>query len=117
MRRTGGFCDMGTLWAERGAFVLPDCARLGQRTIRLQAIDERDGTVREIPGEDPYRRRRRRQNKYQRQIRPRPPSIRPQLKSLLSAYGALCPAQCSTPRYALHGPTSFRYWEAITRDS
>jgi hypothetical protein len=39
---------MGTLWSERRAFVLPDWDRLGQRTIPLQAIEERDGTVREI---------------------------------------------------------------------
>src|SRR5437867_11385091 len=28
--------------------------------------------------------------------------------------GELWPAHCSTPRYALHGPTASRYWWAIT---
>jgi hypothetical protein len=39
---------MGTLWSERRAFVLPDWDRLGQRTIPLPTIDERDGIVREV---------------------------------------------------------------------
>ena len=26
------------------------------------------------------------------------------------SYEALCPLHCSTPRYALHGPTLSRYW-------
>ena len=30
-------------------------------------------------------------------------------KNALHVYGALCPVHCSTPKYALHGPTASRY--------